>query len=932
MPKPVRSSQRYLPGLDGLRAIAVLAVIAFHEQLSWAPGGLLGVGVFFTLSGYLITDLLLGQWRRHGRLRLADFWLRRARRLLPALFVMLAVVTAWVTVLDPSALSALRGADAAAAGYVSNWYYIASHASYFSRFAPPGPLDHLWSLAVEEQFYLVWPWLLWLGVRCIPAQRAARLRWLALPTLLLAGVSTVVSLLLYHPGLDPTRVYEGTDTRASGLLIGAALAMVWSSQRAEKAGRSVRIPLDAAGVMGLAVIGLMIWRTGQYSPFLYRGGLVLLSVATAAVVAAVAAGGSRLGAALGWRPLRWLGVRSYGIYLWHYPVIVLTTPANSGEDLPRAAAQVAASVTLAALSWRFIEEPVRHGAIGRLWAATPLARHRGRLAAVATGEVTHAGAGVAGPVAGAGWAGAGSAIGAASVTGVGVASVPGSGAGISAGSAAGAGVGSAAGAGVGSAAGAGVGSVTRDGGGSPAAAGSFPGTGAHGGGGRHAGWAGPDGRQSRPHVRRSARHARPFSVIGSWTAVTAASGVLVVAGVGLAGLVTAPTTGPGRGGADQAVGSSLPPPPARRNLGAGSGPTGRAGSSAVKQGNQSAPSKAGGSLRTSCRSVTDIGDSTSEGMVSPDYLPNPAQRLPAQYRRVGVRTMNLEISGARSIVETLPGQVNGYNVALSLVHRGFRGCWVLALGTNDTADVAVGSNVGLATRIQRMMSVAHGEPVLWINVISLLANGPYSEASMQRWNAALLQACSHYPNMRVYNWAAVAQRSWFISDGIHYTSVGYAARGRDIANALAQAFPAVGHSRGCLVNLKRACQILIHGYVTAVPWETRRPRTGVVGGWSVVGVLRAGELPADNLLGKRPGRPPEYRPNLGVALHELCRVGGEPGHVLPDEHLGIAVGTGADPDRRDVHRVGDAAGKLGRHTLQHDGERAGGFEGLGVMH
>src|SRR5580704_3656954 len=141
MPKPMQSDQRYMPGLDGLRALAVLAVIAFHEQFSWAPGGLLGVGVFFTLSGYLITDLLLSQFRTQGKMRLGQFWMRRARRLLPALFVMLAVVTAWVSIADRARLATLRGAVGAAAGYFSNWYYIAKSQSYFSRFAPPQPLD-----------------------------------------------------------------------------------------------------------------------------------------------------------------------------------------------------------------------------------------------------------------------------------------------------------------------------------------------------------------------------------------------------------------------------------------------------------------------------------------------------------------------------------------------------------------------------------------------------------------------------------------------------------------------------------------------------------------------------------------------------------------------------------------------------------------------
>jgi len=367
MPKPVGSGQRYMPGLDGLRAIAVLAVIAFHEQFSWAPGGMLGVGVFFTLSGYLITDLLLNRWLATGNVQLAKFWLARARRLLPALFVMLAIVTAWVTLLDRARLASLRGAVAAAATYSSNWYLIVKGQSYFARFAPPQPLDHLWSLAVEEQFYLIWPWLLLLGLIFIRHRSTAAIRWLALPTLALAAASAVAMYVLYHPAVDPTRVYEGTDTRACGLLIGAALAMVWPSIVASRASRAWTWVLDVPAIAGLIVIAVMVWRVGQYSPFLYRGGIVLLSFATAAVLAASACPRSITGAALGWRPLRWIGVRSYGIYLWHYPVIVLTTPANSTEDVPRAVVQIAASITIAALSWKFVEEPVRHGAIGRAW-------------------------------------------------------------------------------------------------------------------------------------------------------------------------------------------------------------------------------------------------------------------------------------------------------------------------------------------------------------------------------------------------------------------------------------------------------------------------------------------------------------------------------------------------------------------------------------
>ena len=666
MPEPVQAGQRYLPGLDGLRAIAVIAVIAFHEQLGWAPGGLLGVAVFFTLSGYLITDLLLGQWAASGRLALADFWIRRARRLLPALFVMLAVVSAWVTVADRAQLERLRDAVIAAATYSSNWYLITQNQSYFARFAPPAPLDHLWSLAVEEQFYLVWPWLLLAGLVCLRRLRKGRpggTTWLALPTLALAAGSAVVMVALYHPGLDPTRVYEGTDTRAAGVLIGAALALAWPS-RSVAAGPRARTWLDAGGLAGLAVIAVMIWRTGQYSPFLYRGGLVVVSVATAAVIAAVATPGARTGRALGWTPLRWLGVRSYGIYLWHYPVIVLTTAAYATENLSRAAAQTALTIGIAALSWRYIEQPIRREGLTQFWR---------RL-------------------------------------------------------------------------------------------GSY----------------------------RLTRTARPAAL----AALAATAGVLFAACAGLSGAVPPPGGDPS---SSLPVGSTLPVSPA-------TGPSASPQPAAAPHPGEGlpaptpSPAAAAGPPRTSCQAVAHLGDSTSDGLVSPDYLPDPAQRLVPQYRDVGVQDVVTNIVGANSIVETLPGDVNGYDAARAIAAGGFRGCWVIALGTNDTADVAIGSNVGRMARIREMMSVAHGEPVMWVNVISLLPGGPYAESNMQLWDATLVQACARYPNMRIFNWAAVAKPWWFINDGIHYTSAGYAARAHKIAVALARAFPAVGRSPGCVVT------------------------------------------------------------------------------------------------------------------------------------
>ncbi|HVV90293.1 MAG TPA: acyltransferase, partial [Solirubrobacterales bacterium] len=213
MPEPITRGERYMPGLDGLRAIAVLAVIFFHLGFGWAPGGLLGVGIFFTLSGYLITDILLGQFMRRGAIHLGRFWLGRARRLLPALFLMLLIVVAWVTIFGPAQPDQFRKAVVSAIFYVNNWQQIAANVSYFARFAPEQPLNHLWSLSVEEQFYIFWPFILLVGLKLVRERGGAgglRPR-LALWTLALAIASAIWMAILYHPSLDPSRVYYGTD-------------------------------------------------------------------------------------------------------------------------------------------------------------------------------------------------------------------------------------------------------------------------------------------------------------------------------------------------------------------------------------------------------------------------------------------------------------------------------------------------------------------------------------------------------------------------------------------------------------------------------------------------------------------------------------------------------------------------------------------------
>lgn len=197
-----------------------------------------------------------------------------------------------------------------------------------------------------------------------------------------------------------------------------------------------------------------------------------------------------------------------------------------------------------------------------------------------------------------------------------------------------------------------------------------------------------------------------------------------------------------------------------------------------------------------------IGDSTSDGEVMPDYVPNPRLRLPAQLAKVGVGITYPEVSGARSIVETFEGIPNGATVAQEHVSSGYRGCWILALGTNEAADVAAGSEVGLTARIARMMSIIGNQPVMWVNAITLPgAPQYYGEDGMRRWNKDLLAACPRHPLMRVFDWAAHAKRQWFIPDGVHYTTPGYVARTRLIAHALVHAFPkGEPPSASCLVR------------------------------------------------------------------------------------------------------------------------------------
>jgi peptidoglycan/LPS O-acetylase OafA/YrhL len=357
----------YLPGLDGLRAIAIIGVLLYHADLDWMPGGFLGVDVFFVLSGFLITSLVLEELDRSGRLNFSQFYLRRARRLLPALLLMLVIVGAACAFIYRDAARAFLGDAIASLFYVTNWWFIAQEMSYFEAIGRPQLLSHLWSLAVEEQFYLVWP-----AIAVLAARWWGR-RGVALVAITGAVASTAWMAILatangYPELADPSRAYFGTDAHAMGLLVGAALACVWRPGliRADLPS-GAKQAINAAGVLGVAgILAFYLW-SGEFSPSLYRGGFLVLAIVVAATIAAVTHSASALGPLLGRQPLRWLGQRSYGIYLWHWPVFMVLRP---GLDTPldgtvNLIVRLTVTLGIAELSFRFVEMPIRRGAIAR---------------------------------------------------------------------------------------------------------------------------------------------------------------------------------------------------------------------------------------------------------------------------------------------------------------------------------------------------------------------------------------------------------------------------------------------------------------------------------------------------------------------------------------------------------------------------------------
>ena len=390
----------YLPGLDGMRALAVSAVMVYHANSDWLPGGFLGVEVFFVISGYLITLLLISEKERTSSIDMRHFWIRRARRLLPALFTLLIALTIWTSLFERDALGKLRGDVIAALLYVSNWYQIWTGAGYTAAndFAP---LRHLWSLAVEEQFYLIWPLVMFALLRGGSRKIADISRYLVLA----AVAITVLMAVLFYPGPVGTpavtpdaywtmfgreiskidALYLSTITRSSGLLLGAAFAMIWRPVALMRGPlRTKGRLLDGVAVLGFLALAAMVWwmyllDPNGGDPWLFRGGFFLCGIATLMMIAAVTHERASTSRVLSVPVLLWIGTRSYGLYLYHWPIYqLIRNIAGNHLKLHEFVFAIAITCIITELSYRYIETPIRKGTLGaslrRIWRSPVVGR------------------------------------------------------------------------------------------------------------------------------------------------------------------------------------------------------------------------------------------------------------------------------------------------------------------------------------------------------------------------------------------------------------------------------------------------------------------------------------------------------------------------------------------------------------------------------
>jgi peptidoglycan/LPS O-acetylase OafA/YrhL len=354
------------PALDGLRAIAVLLVFGFHAKVPGLSGGFLGVDLFFVLSGYLITSLLILEGEASQTIALGAFWARRVRRLMPAFFVLAFAVVVHGVLRAPEFLrEKLRTDVIASLLYVANWRFIDS-SSYFASDGTVSSLQHVWSLAIEEQFYAVWPLAVLLTLRfgskpLQPGRVGRRIAWLAT----IGGLASAVWLGLCFSPLRPERAYMGTDTRAFEPLFGALLACAFQSPAVRAWCGRFRLALSALGTLGLALGVMRLGVAGDVAPGYFRGGALGFTLATCALIAGIESGSSVWTRSLSWWPAEKLGVVSYGFYLWHWPIIAWSAGENTQFGWGRTATTLLATLVACTLSYVLVERPTRFGAFGR---------------------------------------------------------------------------------------------------------------------------------------------------------------------------------------------------------------------------------------------------------------------------------------------------------------------------------------------------------------------------------------------------------------------------------------------------------------------------------------------------------------------------------------------------------------------------------------
>ncbi|WOC13659.1 acyltransferase family protein [Gordonia sp. MP11Mi] len=799
MPRPIHGQSTYLPGLDGIRAVAVTLVLLYHLQVPGFGGGLLGVGVFFTLSGFLITSLLIAARERTGRLGLRTFWIRRARRLLPAVVLVLAATIVTAAIVVPDKLGTYTGQAFSALFYVNNWHTIASDSSYFDRFGGPSPLSHMWSLSIEEQFYIVWPLVLALFYI------ALRRRWLmSVVTLLLALGSFYLLATLAETGFDNTRAYEGTDTRAGGLLLGAALAFWWPA-RAHQATHNQRCFIDALGIAGLGTILYLSTTTNDSSQSLYTSGIAVLTVATMGVLIAAVTPSTFIATLLSIQPFRWIGERSYGIYLWHMPLVAFLPGIIRGDSpLVSSIVVVVATLILASLSWRYVEDPIRRYGF-RAALTTPrlpedtlraallttlitiftgiartLAGIRRRITAEPDADAdadadAHAHAHEQAPEPATAWDDPAPAqlepsplreepvdVAATRIVEEPVDVTPPE-------------------------------PATPGGSIEPSAADTR----------RFALPTAITVLKSAPSVLNLAPAPQAYSSIGvdsdasepepahstrRRSPARAVTSAVLVVGLAISAMVGVSYLNP-----DLPVVSALYQPDTE-----GSGVE----VDDAPKADRSGPTLPAAQRRTKCATVIHVGDSTSIGMNDAGMQPNPALRLSGRYREYGAKQYVSDVVGGRSSMERLNDEPNATESIDSDLARGLRGCWVVAMGINDTANVEVGGQGPVDMRIDNLMKPLAGQPVLWPTIAtnSLNENPAYDNKAMRNFNRALVRACKRYPNLRVYDWAGELHQDWFL-DGVHYTEAGYIERARRFAVALATVYPATDlPSSGCVLK------------------------------------------------------------------------------------------------------------------------------------